>query len=417
MRFLGVAAAIVLSAGTASADICRFEGVRVLISDSGNSSTLEVSVRVRGDGCAVDFSQVALSAPDGAAPTIAVEQVFVGHKLTSVQVADGANAVHVREWRGEAGTVAVRWLVEGTTGGLHVELPRGMFPKASDPGARVERRVKSARSGVAKFGALGNIQVPPSAPGAAGGIGPTGPADQERIVSEFVPLGELVEPIPPSIATLDAFRDLVPKRVLDLTPENEEGWNDVAKRAYAASLHGDPVVASLGVHTLAWLGSGLSLQAVKIGKTASGDTAALPASVVDAIGDVEARLAKRFNATGRLLPLGRPAIFRKALADKPWDDASRANAAKAAVARLASVQVQDLTAFLVPAIVDGTAAPVDPPQPATVAPVQVPSTNATSPPTVEARHSRSRHKRHPGLYFGLIAAAVAIAWVLRSSER
>lgn len=413
---LAVAAAILLTAAPASAEICRFEGVRVLIADSGDTSMVEISARVRGDGCAVDFSRVALSSPDGPAPTIAIEQTFFGHKLTNVQVADGVSAVNVREWRGEAGTVAVRWIVEGTTSGLHVEVPRSAFPRAEVPGSRVERRVKSARSGLAKFGALGNIQVPPSAPGAAGGIGPTGPATEERVVAEFLPLGAIVEPIPTSILTLDAFRDVLPKRVLDLTPENEDGWTEVAKRAYAASLHGDPVVASLGVHTLAWLGSGLSLQAVKIGKTASADTAAVPASLVDAIGDVEARLTKRYNASGRLLPLGRPAVFRKALTEKPWDDAARAAAARAAVARLATVQPQDLTAFLVPSIVDGSAAPIDPPQPAAVAPIQVPTADPRA-PAVEARHARSKRRRHPGLYFGLVAAAVAIAWVLRDGDR
>lgn len=417
MRFWGLAAAIVLFAGEASAELCRFEGVRVLIADSGDTSMVEISARVRGDLCSVDFSRVALSSPDGATPTIAIEQTFFGHKLVGVQVADGISAVNVREWHGAAGTVAVRWIVEGTTGGLRVEVPRSMFPKAADPGARVERRVKSARDGLGKFGKLGDIQVPPSSPGAAGGIGPTGPADEERVIAEFFPgTGPIVETIPTSIVTLASFRDTLPRRVFDLTPENLDGWNEVAKRAYAASLHGDPVVASLGVHTLAWLGSGLSIQAVKIGKVASQDTAAVPASVVDTIGDVEARLAKRYGANGRLLPLGRPAIFRKALLAKPWDDKPRAEAAKAAVARLATVQPQDLTAFLVPAIVDGSAAPIDPPQPASVAPIVPNVPSSPDGPTVESRHHHSRHKRHTGVYFGIIAAAIAIAWTLKSQD-
>ena len=417
MRFYGVVAAALLFAPSASAQIerCTFDGVRIVIADSGDTSMVEISVRLRGDGeCHADFSRVALSSPGEAAPTIAVAQTFVGHRLTAVQVADGLNAVSPREWRGEPGVVAVRWIVEGTTAGLRVELPRSAFPKPADPGARVERRVKSARSGVAKFGTLGDIAVPPTAPGAAGGLGPAGPANEERVVAEFIPNGPIVETIPTSILTLDAFRDLVPRRVLDLSAQNEDGWTDIAKRAYAASLHGDPVVASLGVHTLAWLGGGLSLQTVKLGKTAGSDTALAPSSVLDAIGDVEARLSKRYGATGRLLPLGRPAIFRKALAAHPWDDEARATAAKNAVARLASVQPQDLTAFLVPAIVDGSAAPVDPPQPAAVPHVVVPNSN--DPDAIVAGGKRSRHRPHKAIFLGLFVALLAIVWTLREND-
>lgn len=418
MRFLGVAAAVLLFAPSAPAQIerCKFDGVRIVIADSGDTSMVEISARLRGDGeCHVDFSRVALSSPGEAAPTIAVAQTFVGHKLTGVQVADGINAVSPREWRGEPGVVSVRWLVEGTTAGLRVELPRSAFPKLADPGARVERRVKSARSGVAKFGKLGNIAVPPTAPGAAGGLGPAGPADEERVVAEFFPEGPIIETVPTSVLTLDAFRDLIPRRVLDLSSQNEEGWSDVAKRAYAASLHGDPVVASLGVHTLAWLGSGLSLQAVKLGKTASADTAVAPASVLEAIGDVEGRMTKRYGASGRLLPLGRPAIFRKALAAHPWDDEARATAAKNAVARLATVQPQDLTAFLVPAIVDGSAAPVDPPQPAAAPTVVVPRSD---PDAISAggRPQRKPHHGRKAMFLGLFAALLAVVWTLRQSD-
>lgn len=416
MRSL-VAAAVLLFA-TPAAALCRFEGVRVVIADSGDASMVEISTRLRGEGeCRVDFSRVTLSSPEGAAPTIAVGQTFVGHKLTGVQVADGVSAVAPREWVGlaeDGGVVAVRWIVEGTTGGLHIEVPRSAFPRAADPGARVERRVKSSRSGVAKFGKLGDIAVPPTAPGAAGGLGPAGPADEDRIVAEFIPSGPLVEMIPTSIVTLDAFRDLLPKRVLDLSPQNEDGWTEVAKRAYAASLHGDPVVASLGVHTLAWLGSGLTLQAVKIGKVASDDTAIVPQSVLDAIGDVETRLNKRYGATGHLLPLGRPAMLRKALAAKPWDEEARAAAAKSAVAKLATVQPQDLTAFLVPAIVDGSAAPVDPPQPA-AAPTIVPGVPLTDSPTITAGKKRTR-KSHRAIYLGLFFGLAAIAWTLRDDD-
>jgi len=408
---------------SAETERCKFDGVRVVVADAGESSIVELSVRVRGDhpeaACSVDFTQVSLTAPDGATPTIAVSQTFVDHRLTTVQVADGVNAVQPRSWRGPTGVVAVRWMVEGTAGGLRVEVPRATFPKLYDPGARVERRVKSARLGTAKFGPLGDLQILASTPGAAGGAGPTGPALDERIVVEFVPGGAPIsESVPAPLVTLESFRTTLPLRVLDLSSANEDGWTEVAKRSYAAALHGDPVVASLGVHTLAWLASGLSIQAVKIGATASADTAVVPASVLTAIGDVEARLTKRYGGQGRLLPLGRPSIFRKALTSKPWDDTARANAAKAAVARLATVQPQDLAPFLVPAILDGAAAPIDPPQSVHVEPQpilpNVPSMNETTAPTIEARgQRRAHHGKRAVVLFGLIAAAALVTWTLR----
>jgi len=400
---------------------CTFDGARVVLADAGESSVVELSVRVKGDACDVDFSEVTLGTPDGAAPTIAVSQTFLDHRLTGVDLADGVNTVQPRLWRGATGVVSVRWLVEGTFGGLHVELPRASFPKVFDPGARVERRVKSARLGTAKFGPLGDLQILASAPGAAGGAGPTGPARDERVIVEFVPGGAPVsESVPAPLVTLESLRATLPLRVLDLSAQNEDGWSEVAKRAYAAALHGDPVVASLGVHTLAWLGSGLSLQAVKIGATASSDTAAVPASVLAAIGDVEARLTKRYGAQGNLLPLGRPAVMRKVLTARPWDDAARAAAAKAAIARLATVQPQDLAAFMAPAILDGAAAPIDPPQSVHVEPTpiipNVPQTATTAEPvkTFEARgHKRPRPGKRAGLFIGLVAAAAAITWTMR----
>lgn len=426
------ALALLAFAPAASAQIerCKFDGVRVVVADGGESSVVELSVRVKGDApdsaCSVDFSQVTLSAPEGAAPTIAVSQTFVDHRLTGVDLADGVNAVQPRLWRGSSGVVAMRWLVEGTAGGLRVEVPRTTFPKAYDAGARVERRVKSARGGTAKFGPLGDLQILASTPGAAGGAGPTGPALDERVIAEFVPgSAPVTEGVPAPLVTLESFRSTLPLRVLDLSAANEDGWTEVAKRAYAAALHGDPVVASLGVHTLAWLGSGLSLQAVKIGPTASADTAPVPASVLTAVGDVEARLTKRHGGQGRLLPLGRPGIFRKALTSKPWDDTARANAAKAAVARLATVQPQDLAPFLVPSIIDGAAAPIDPPQSVHVepqpiipnVPSAIPATPYGEPAAIAPRgRRRSPRKRYVGVFVGLVAAAAAIGWTLRSQR-
>ncbi|MGZ5969633.1 MAG: hypothetical protein ACXWP4_18295 [Polyangiales bacterium] len=415
---------------------CVLDGVRVLIADGNDSSYVEISARLspRGTGgasCAIDWSHVSLSSPNGAdaAPTIAIAQTFVDHKyIPPLVLADGVAAANPREWRGEVGVpvvVAVRWIVEGTAQGLHVEVPRATFPHLSHPGAKVERRVKSARPGTAKFGDLGEIAIEPQPPGAAGGVGPAGPLTNERIVAEMIPNGlPPGEKVPSQLLTFDALRDTLPRRVLDLTAENKDGWDEVAKRAYAAALHGDPVVASMGVSTLAWLGSGLGLEATKIAKTASGkDTAAVPASVVDAIGDVSARLQKRYEATGKLLPLGRPSIFRQALKDRPWDDKPRSAAAKEAVAKLATVQPQDLAAFLVPPILDGASAPIDPPappaaiDPTAVVPMGVPDApSANVEATTEKKHrSSAPHRRaHKAwLAIGLVALLAAIGWILR----
>lgn len=410
---------------------CRFDGVRILMSDAGDASIVELSARIHslnGQPCTVDWSRVSLASPSGeASPTIAVSQTFHDHKIIPpLSVADGVAAVQPREARGASGVFALRWFVEGTASGLRIEVPRSVFPKAADPGARVERRVKSARTGTAKFGALGDLPTLPSAPGPAGGAGPTGPADEERVVVEFVPSGPVLEPIPAPLLTLEAMRGTFPLRVLDLAAANEDGWNEVAKRAYAAAIHGDPLVASMGVHALAWLGSGLSLQATHIGKTAAGpDTAVLPASVIDTIGDVDGRLQKRMATVGHLLPLGRSAVFRKALAGRPWDEAPRAAAAKAAIARLATVQPQDLAAFLVPSVIDGMAAPIDPPTPVPVAgpPQVMPNVPALedaggadvgSGKVAARKHGHSRKRL--GLFFGLLAAAAVLAWQYRESR-
>jgi hypothetical protein len=179
----------------------------------------------------------------------------------------------------------------------------------------------------------------------------------------------------------------------------------------------------MGVSTLAWLASGLGLEATKIAKTASGkDTAAVPESVVDAIGDVNGRLLKRYEATGRLLPLGRPSIFRQALKDRPWDDKARAASAKEAVAKLASVQPQDLAAFLVPPILDGAAAPIDPPappaaiDPTAVVPMGVPDAPAANVAATQGKkhHRVAHHRSHRvWLALGIIALLGAIGWFLR----
>lgn len=426
-------AALPASAASA-ADVCVFEGVRVAVADAGDASYVEISARLASSGsdpvtCTVDWSRVVLASPGGAdaTPTIAIASTFVDHaQQKPLLVADGVAPASPRTWSGPVtkGVVSVRFLVEGTASGLRVEIPRAVFPKAAHAGARAERRAKSPRDATGKFGPLGEIAVPPSPPGAAGGVGPTGPFGPEPIVAEVVPTGAApIEPLPPSVLTLNALRDTLPRRVLELSPEHQEGWDEVARRAYAAALHGDPLVASLGVHTLAWLASGLDLQAVRLAKVAAPPAvAAAPASVVDAIGDVEARLDKRHGTTGRFLPLGRSAVFRKALTARPWDDPARAKAAREAVARLASVAPQDLSPYLVPAIVDGGAAPVDPPapDPAIVAKPLVAAADGadTAAPAVEPRRAPSKRRasraaRRVGVGFGILVLLAGVGWFLR----
>jgi len=419
---------------------CAIEGVRVSLADAGDTTTVEISARLKPLGtksasCLVDWTLVSLGTPEGngAMPTIAIAQTFIDHHLEAPLVlADGVASAPLRAYRGDvtdAGrVVAIRFVLEGTSGGVRVEIPRAAFPRLTVPGARAERRVKSGRSGTARFGLLGDIPIVASAPGPAGGLGPTAAIDRERITAEMVPKEEGGEVVKPgSATTLDAFRDTLPRRVLDLSTSNDEAWDEIARRAYAAAVHGDPIVASIGVYTLAWLGSGLTLQATKISKTAGGpDTAVLPASVVDTIGDAPARLTKRYGAVGRLLPLGRPSTFRKALSAQPWTDPARAKAAKDAVARLGALGTETLASYVVPAIADETS-PVDPPgaviipgtTPTEIEPM--PSIDPSAVPSVTApakKHASSRpsHRRR---WFGLSTALLAVAaiayWLRRNS--
>jgi hypothetical protein len=221
--------------------------------------------------------------------------------------------------------------------------------------------VKSGRNGTARFGVLGasglvsEIAIQPTDAGPAGGVGPTGPFDQERVLVELTPTGEpLLAKVAPSALVFNGFRDTFAQKVLDLSPANDEGWDDLARKAYAAAVHGDPVVASLGAASLAWLAGGLDLKATKLDKTIA------PASVVESIGDVEGRLTKRYGALGHLLPLGRASTFRRVLNASPWADAPRVKAAKAAVARLGTLTAVDLASYVMPGIVEDSA-PIDPP--------------------------------------------------------
>ena len=428
---------------------CAVDGVRVVVADAGDTSVVEIVARVRAvevtnTPCAIDWTLVTLAAPNesGPAPTIAFAQTFVDHQLTPpLLLADGVSSASLRPWNGEVDAagkvVAIRFVIEGSSGGVVLEVPRAAFPTRLVDGARVERRVKSARSGMAHFGALGEIPIVGSAPGPAGGVGPTSPfaASAERVVVDFVPhAGDVVALAwkPPGAKTLDLFRDVLPRRVLELSSAADGPWDEVAREAYAASLHGDPLVASLGVHTLAWLGGGLALQPIKIAKTAGGtDVAVVPASVVDAIGDVEARLHKRWGAVGRLLPLGRPSVFRKALTAQPWLDGALAKAAKQSVARLATVDASTLAAHITPAIVD-VSAPVDPPGPVVVvgsmpnAPSTTPPSSSVQPtsvgPTLTAAlltaGSYERHRRRvrwARVGLALLAVAGIAYWLRRNA--
>jgi hypothetical protein len=250
--------------------------------------------------------------------------------------------------------VALRMIVEDTDGGLKVELPRGLFPSPTS-WARVERRVKSARESTAKFGEIGSMPIPASPPGVAGGLGPTGPFTASPIVVECAPTGAPIdETLPNWSIALDAFRATLPKRAIDLSAAADDGWNDLARHAWAAAMHSDPVVASLGVSSLAWLAGGLDVQATKL------DATNAPPNVVASIGDVQKRLDQRWGAVGHLLPLGRPTTFRVVLAANPGADAARAKAAKSAVMRLASIGEADVASMITPSIVEGIA-PIDPP--------------------------------------------------------
>ncbi|MBL8714863.1 MAG: hypothetical protein JNL79_02660 [Myxococcales bacterium] len=417
---------------------CVLESVRVSVIDEVDDSWVEVGVRLRASGaptasCTIDFTQIALGTPDavGPTPTIALAATWVaGKPVPPLLTADGVAAVSLRSWSGEVTAtptvVSTRLLVEGTGLGLRVELPRTALPGLAHGGARVERRAKSARPATGRFGPLGTIEVPPTPPGLSGGVGPTSPLSDARTIVEVVPSGApATQPLSPAVRTFDALRQTLPLRALDLGESDPAGWDELAKRAYAAALHGDPLVAALGMRTLAWFASGLSLQAVRVAKTAAPpETVAVPASVVDAIGDVEARLAKRHSAVGRLLPLGRPAVFRKILEGRPWADAPRAKAAKDAVERLAPLGAADLTAFLVPPMLDGASLPIDPPAPADAPLVAVPPAVGDNPvvtppnpngPSIQQAPRRKTGKR-AGLGLLLVLVGVGIARLLREDD-
>ncbi len=266
-------------------------------------------------------------------------------------------------------------------------------------------------------------------PGPANAFGPTGPLGEEPIVVEAVSSGAPPsQPLSTQIAVLDMLRATLPLRALELSADNDAGWDELARYAYAAALNGDPMIASLGAHTLAWLASGLSLQAVRIAARGEGtETAAVPATVATAVGDPDARLAKTLGGIGRFLPLGRPSTFKKALVKRPELDASRANAARGAVARLATVKVEELVRLAVPALLDRTA-PVDPPAPLPMpdaAPTIVPSAVAAASSAARAALEvaatggvrRSRKRRTPrGLWLGALAAAAALWLAWRESR-
>lgn len=432
----------------AAAGACAIDGVRVSLVDGGESSLVEVSARVRSLGdepveCAIDWPLLTISAAAdrSGSPSIAVVETFVDHALSRpLLLADGVATAAPHEWRGTVGpeglVVAVRLVVEGSSDGLRVEVPRAIFPTHAIDGARIERRVKSARGGQARFGETGTLDIAPSPAGAAGGMGPTMALSQGRVVAEMVP-GEapVSASVAPAFTVLDLYRQELPMRALDLSAENDQGWDELAKRAYAAALHSDPVVASLGVATLAWLGGGLDLRITRIGASASPDVAAVPHDVLDAIGDVDARLQGRFAAVGHLLPLGRTAVFRRALTADPSHDVARSKAAIAAVARLAGVSPASLVAFVPPSIVDATA-PVDPPVPglsiATV-PSAAPPDATSEPDAVSgavAQHAarpsqlararwlgkRRRRRMIVGAIVAALLASVGLAMLLRQRQ-
>ncbi len=416
---------------------CVVDSVRLSVVDEVEVSYVEFGVRLRASGsatatCTLDFTQVAFAAPEAsgaATPTIAMASTwFSGKPVPPLLTADGVAAVSLRSWSGEVTAtptvVSARWILEGTQAGIRIELPRAVLPRLQHKGARLERRAKSPRPAEGRFDAVGAIEIPPSGPGLTGGIGPTVPLpDAEkggRMTVELVPTGAPAsQPISPAVRTLDVLRQTIPLRALDLSDADGAAWDELAKRAYAAALHGDPFVAALGMRTLAWLGSGLSLQAIRIAKVAAPpETALAPASVIDAIGDTEARLAKRHNLVGRFLPLGRPAVFRKVLEQRPWADAARAKAAKDAVARLAPLTPTDLAAYLMPAVLDGAALPIDPPQPAEAPTVVVPGGSPDDPVIAVdnrlvdkglARGRGSARKRFGAVVVRLIVGAIVLA--------
>ena len=452
MRRSALLASLVAAAGVlivpiaAEADepTCVLDGVRVAVADAGQTTTVEISARLKPTvhaitTCTVSWSRLAFGGTDapGSTPSIVLIDPFVDHaRSPPLLLADGLVGAQLRDLSvtvpPTGAVVALRIVFEGTDGGIHLELPRSMFPRPSD-GARVERRVKSARASTARFGVLGELPIVATAAGPAGGVGPTGPLDQERIVVECVPTGEpIVETVASSARVLDGFRDTFAQQVVDLSPANEAGWDELARRAYAAAVHGDPVVATLGTSSLAWLAGGLDLQARKLGKVAAPPVvAAAPASVVDAIGDVDARLLKRFGAASHLLPLGRPSTFRRLIGVAPWNEPARAQAAKDAVARLATLSAVDLAKYVSTGIMEDNA-PIDPPVAAalpqaegagdtlTVAPVPSVFTDEKTSVAPRRRHHPrySRRMKVIGAVIAIGVIAAVLAWLrLRLTRR
>ena len=425
-----IVVALASTAARAATTSCTTQSVRVSLVDAGATSMLEISARVdtsaddRGEACALAWSRVALSSSSSAGPTphAVMVETFVDHERTPPMIlADGLSAAAPRDATVTPTTapmvVALRMIVEDTDGGLKVELPRGLFP-APASWARVERRVKSARESTAKFGEIGSMPIPASPPGVAGGLGPTGPFDASSIVVECAPTGVAPsETLPSWTVALDAFRATLPKRALDLSVENAGGWDDLAQHAWAASMHSDPVVASLGVSSLAWLASGFDVQATKL------DASNAPPKVVASIGDVQKRLDQRWGAVGHLLPLGRPTTFREVLRATPSADAARVKAAKAAVMRLASIGEADVASMITPSIVEGMA-PIDPPsiEPPQEATVEEPKTTseilshvgASLGGSVSKLAHRRPHRRWPKklVALALLGLALAVAGVI-----
>jgi hypothetical protein len=413
---------------------CVLDGVRLLVADAGENAIVELSVRVSAaEGvdtavCSIPWDAVAIGAPtpQGSPPSVAVIRTFVDHAPSSLQLADGVGSAMIRGWEGPVTrtpiVVALRLLVEGTGDGLSIDVPRAALPVAAVSGARFEQRVKSARGGAATFsmanddGALEPLgdamAIVPTDAGPANGVGPASALPAHRARLTFAPNGSAPSAtIPPSLLTLELLRASIPKRALELSPANAEGWDQLATAAYAAALHGDPVVATLGAGTLAWLGSGLSTHAIDIGETAAlPDRIAVPGSVAAAIGDAPARITRRFGTRTRLLPLGRPSTFRAAMRAELSADEARATAAKQAVARLAARSSAELARTLPAAIIDDVA-PTDPPR-AEVLQAQMPtaaaSTLAPAPmpkepgPSTAHRSLPRRGGRHRGL-LGLLA--------------
>ncbi|MBK7399234.1 MAG: hypothetical protein IPJ34_23935 [Myxococcales bacterium] len=416
---------------------CVLESVRVSVLDEVDDSWVEIGVRLRASGaptasCTIDFTQLALGTPDavGPTPTIALAATWVaGKPVPPLLTADGVAAVSLRSWSGEVTStpivVSTRLLVEGTGLGLRVELPRTALPGLAHGGARVERRAKSARPATGRFGPLGTIEVPPTPPGSRGrrpDLAAVGRANDRRGGPErrardpaAVAGGAHVRCAPPDdTAPGPRSRRVRPGRVGRARQARVRG-RPARGSAGGRARHAHPRVVRVGA----------SLQAVRVAKTAAPpETVAVPASVVDAIGDVEARLAKRHSAVGRLLPLGRPAVFRKILEGRPWADAPRAKAAKDAVERLAPLGAADLTAFLVPPMLDGASLPIDPPAPADAPLVAVPPAVGDDPvvtppspngPSIQQAPRRKTGKR-AGLGLLLVLVGVGIARLLREDD-